>query len=131
MMGSQSNAINAHNQNWQNYQNAMLNSATQNANMANQAGAANASGTNAMVGSGIGAAATAAAAVCWVARAAFGTRSSRWMQFRSAMFASAPDSFIAAYCRFGERASKVVGSCFVTRAIGRIALRTMERVWAW
>ena len=121
MMNSNSQSINAFNQGEQQYRQGLMKAASDAANS-----------SNAATGSYVAAGTTAAvvAAVCWVARAAFGTKTDRWMQFRKAMFKSAPDRLISAYCRYGERVAKFVGLCSITRFAARSVLGMLERSWA-
>ena len=121
MMNSNSQSINAFNQGEQQYRQGLMKAASDAANSQNE-----------MTGSAIGAGTTAAAAaaMCWIARAAFGTKTNRWMQFRSAMLKGAPDKVISLYCRHGENVAKFVGLCSVTRFVTRSILGVLERAWA-
>jgi len=121
MMGSNSQSINAFNQGEQQYRQGLMKAASDSANSA-----------NAETGSYVAAGSTAAvaAAFCWVARAAFGTTTDRWLQFRNAMFKGAPDRVISLYCKYGERVAKFVGLCSITRFATRSVLGMLERNWA-
>lgn len=92
-----------------------------------QAGATRDAGNSQMMGSMAGASATAgaAAALCWIARACMPTR---WRAFRRSMLRHAPDRFIAAYCRHGERLAANLTTP-LRRFTARLTLRTLE--WSW
>lgn len=92
-----------------------------------QAKATEDAGMMQMVGSVAGASATAgaAAALCWIARACM---PSRWRDFRRSMLRHAPDCFIAAYCRHGERLAANITTP-LRRFTARLTLRTLE--WSW
>lgn len=94
-----------------------------------QADATRQAGKDKMTGQLIGAAATAAVAVCWVARACFGEETDRWKQFRTAMFENASDSFVSFYCRNGEKIADAIKGNAVARFIGRVILRGLELRW--
>jgi hypothetical protein len=81
-------------------------------------------------GSAIGASAVigAAAAACWVARAAFGTSTSRWMLYRRAMLRSASDRTIRLYCQYGPAIATRITTP-VRRFITRCLLRSLEIAW--
>lgn len=92
-----------------------------------QAGATKDAGMMQMGGAVAGASATAgaAAALCWIARACMPTR---WRAFRRSMLRQAPDRFIAAYCRHGERLAANLTTP-LRRFTARLTLRTLE--WSW
>jgi len=99
-----------------------------------QAGASRAAGNSAMTGSIIGGAGAAvggaamAAACCWIARAAFGTVTSRWTLYRRAMLRSASDRTIRLYCTHGPAiASRITTP--LRRRLARIILCTLELAW--
>jgi hypothetical protein len=74
------------------------------------------------------AASVGVAAACWVARAAFGTSTSRWMLYRRAMLRSASDRTIRLYCQHGQS----IAACITTpihRFIARCLLRSLEIAW--
>ena len=98
-----------------------------------QADAAKSAGNSAMLGSAIGGAGAAvggaaAAACCWVARAAFGTSTSRWMLYRRAMLRSASDRTIRLYCQHGPAIATRITTP-VRRFITRCLLRSLEIAW--
>lgn len=92
-----------------------------------QAGASRDAGNSQMMGAMAGASATAgaAAAVCWIARACM---PARWQAFRRSMLRHAPDRFIAAYCRHGQRLASHLTTP-LRRLTARLTLRTLE--WSW
>lgn len=121
MMNSNSQSINAFNKSEQEYSQGMLTAATNSANSQNAAtGSYVSAGTTVAV----------AAAFCWIARAAFGTETDRWVQFRRVMLKGAPDKAISLYCKYGERVAKFVGFCSITRFATRSVLGLLERNWA-
>ena len=99
-----------------------------------QGSASAAAGNSAMTGSIIGGAGAAvggaamAAACCWIARAAFGTATSRWMLYRRAMLRSASDRTIRVYCQHGPAIAPRI-STPVRRFITRCLLRSLELAW--
>lgn len=92
-----------------------------------QAGASRDAGMMQMGGAVAGASATAgaAAALCWIARACM---PARWLTFRRSMLRHAPDRFIAAYCRHGQRIAASLTTP-IRRFTARLTLRTLE--WSW
>lgn len=92
-----------------------------------QAGASRDAGNSQMMGAMAGASATAgaAAALCWIARACM---PARWRTFRRSMLRHAPDQFIAAYCRHGQRLASHLTTP-IRRLAARLTLRTLE--WSW
>ena len=70
----------------------------------------------------------AAAACCWVARAAFGTSTSRWMLYRRAMLRGASDRTIRLYCQHGPAIATRITTP-VRRFIVRCLLRSLEIAW--
>jgi hypothetical protein len=70
----------------------------------------------------------AAAAACWVARAAFGTSTSRWMLYRRAMLRHASDRTIRLYCQHGQSIAAAITTP-VRRFITRCLLRSLELAW--
>ena len=92
-----------------------------------QAGASRDAGmmqSGAAIGSSA-AVAGAAAAICWIARACM---PARWRTFRRSMLRHAPDRFIAAYCRHGQRLALHLTTP-IRRLAARLTLRTLE--WSW
>jgi hypothetical protein len=82
-------------------------------------------------GAAIGASAVigaAAAACCWVARAAFGTATARWKDYRRAMLRHASDRTIRLYCQHGEALAATLTTPF-RRLAARLTLRTLQ--WSW
>lgn len=81
-------------------------------------------------GSAMGASAVigAAAAACWVARAAFGTATTRWMEYRRAMLRHASDRTIRLYCQHGQSIAAAITTP-LRRFIARLTLRTLQ--WSW
>jgi len=70
----------------------------------------------------------AAAAACWVARAAFGTATARWKEYRRAMLRHASDRTIRLYCQHGEALAATLTTPF-RRLAARLTLRTLQ--WSW
>jgi hypothetical protein len=70
----------------------------------------------------------AAAAACWVARAAFGTATTRWMEYRRAMLRHASDRTIRLYCQHGQSIAAAITTP-VRRLITRCLLRSLELAW--
>ena len=70
----------------------------------------------------------AAASACWVARAAFGTSTSRWMLYRRAMLRGASDRTIRLYCQHGPAIATRITTP-VRRFITRCLLRSLELAW--
>lgn len=99
-----------------------------------QAGASRAAGNSAMTGSIIGGAGAAvggaamAAACCWIARAAFGTATSRWTLYRRAMLRGASDRTIRLYCTHGPAIATRITTP-LRRRLARIILCTLELAW--
>jgi hypothetical protein len=81
-------------------------------------------------GSAMGASAVigAAAAACWVARAAFGTATTRWVEYRRAMLRHASDRTIRLYCQHGQSIAAAITTP-LRRLIARLTLRTLQ--WSW
>ena len=81
-------------------------------------------------GAAVGASAVigAAAAACWVARAAFGTATARWKDYRRAMLRHASDRTIRLYCQHGEALAATLTTPF-RRLAARLTLRTLQ--WSW
>lgn len=71
----------------------------------------------------------AAAAACWIARAAFGTKTARWKRYRRAMLHSASDRMLRLYCQHGP-AIAVRITTPLRRLFARITLRSMELAWS-
>jgi len=97
-----------------------------------QARAAERAGQSQMTGAIAGAATSAAAvaaACCWVARACFGTRTNRWMKFRSNMIKHASHKFIAWYCKNGEQLAEKIENSVLAKAAGRLILMGLELKW--
>ena len=65
---------------------------------------------------------------CWVARAAWGADNPRWREFRDSMLAHAPDWFLGAYARHGERLARHVNTP-TRRALARLVLSTLQHLW--
>ena len=99
-----------------------------------QSDASKAAGNSAMTGSIIGGAGAAvggaamAAACCWVARAAFGTATSRWTLYRRAMLRGASDRTIRLYCQYGPAIATRITTP-LRRRLARIILCTLELAW--
>jgi hypothetical protein len=70
----------------------------------------------------------AAAAACWVARAAFGTATTRWVEYRRAMLRHASDRTIRLYCQHGQSIAAAITTP-LRRFIARLTLRTLQ--WSW
>jgi len=70
----------------------------------------------------------AAAAACWVARAAFGTTTTRWVEYRRAMLRHASDRTIRLYCQHGQSIAAAITTP-LRRLIARLTLRTLQ--WSW
>jgi hypothetical protein len=70
----------------------------------------------------------AAAAACWIARAAFGTATARWKDYRRAMLRHASDRTIRLYCRHGQSIAAAITTP-LRRLIARLTLRTLQ--WSW
>lgn len=71
----------------------------------------------------------AAAAACWIARAAFGTETARWQRYRRAMLHSASDRVLRFYCQHGpDIAARITTP--LRRILARITLRSMELAWS-
>lgn len=70
----------------------------------------------------------AAAAACWVARAAFGTATARWKDYRRAMLRHASDRTIRLYCQHGQALASYLTTP-LRRLAARLTLRTLE--WSW
>jgi len=70
----------------------------------------------------------AAAAACWVARAAFGTTTTRWVEYRRAMLRHASDRTIRLYCQHGQSIAAAITTPF-RRLVARLTLRTLQ--WSW
>lgn len=70
----------------------------------------------------------AAAAACWVARAAFGTATTRWVEYRRAMLRHASDRTIRLYCQHGQSIAAAITTP-LRRLIARLTLRTLQ--WSW
>jgi hypothetical protein len=70
----------------------------------------------------------AAAAACWIARAAFGTATARWKDYRRAMLRHASDRTIRLYCRHGQALAAAITTP-LRRFAARLTLRTLE--WSW
>ena len=82
-------------------------------------------------GSAMGASAVigaAASACCWIARAAFGTETSRWRLYRRAMLRHASDRTIRLYCQHGPAIATRITTP-VRRFIARCLLRSLELAW--
>jgi hypothetical protein len=98
-----------------------------------QAGASAAAGQSGMIGSiagGAGAAigGAAIAAVCWIARAAFGLETDRWQKFRRAMLRHASDRTIRLYCQHGQSIAATLTTP-LRRLAARLTLRSLEFAW--
>lgn len=70
----------------------------------------------------------AASACCWVARAAFGTATTRWMEYRRAMLRHASDRTIRLYCQHGQALAAAITTP-LRRLAARLTLRTLQ--WSW
>jgi len=70
----------------------------------------------------------AAAAACWVARAAFGTATTRWVEYRRAMLRHASDRTIRLYCQHGQALAAAITTP-LHRLAARLTLRTLQ--WSW
>jgi hypothetical protein len=70
----------------------------------------------------------AAAAACWVARAAFGTATARWKDYRRAMLRHASDRTIRLYCQHGQALAARLTTP-LRRLAARLTLRTLQ--WSW
>jgi hypothetical protein len=70
----------------------------------------------------------AAAAACWVARAAFGTATTRWVEYRRAMLRHASDRTIRLYCQHGQSIAAAITTP-LRRLLARLTLRTLQ--WSW
>jgi hypothetical protein len=70
----------------------------------------------------------AASACCWIARAAFGTATARWKDYRRAMLRHASDRTIRLYCRHGQALAAAITTP-LRRFAARLTLRTLE--WSW
>ena len=70
----------------------------------------------------------AAAAACWIARAAFGTATARWKDYRRAMLRHASDRTIRLYCRHGQALAARLTTP-LRRLAARLTLRTLQ--WSW
>jgi hypothetical protein len=70
----------------------------------------------------------AAAAACWVARAAFGTATTRWVEYRRAMLRHASDRTIRLYCQHGQSIAAAITTP-LRRLVARLTLRTLQ--WSW
>jgi len=81
-------------------------------------------------GSAMGASAVigAAAAACWIARAAFGTATTRWKDYRRAMLRHASDRTIRLYCQHGQALAARLTTP-LRRLAARLTLRTLQ--WSW
>lgn len=77
----------------------------------------------------IGGAVIAAVAVCWIARACFGSANNKWLTFRSNLIRNASDKFIRWYCKNGERIAETIANSSIMRFIGRIALTGLSSAW--
>lgn len=71
----------------------------------------------------------AAAAACWIARAAFGTETARWVRYRRAMLHSASDRVLRLYCQHGQAIAARITTP-LRRRLARITLRSMELAWS-
>lgn len=71
----------------------------------------------------------AAAAACWIARAAFGTETARWVRYRRAMLHSASDRVLRFYCQHGQAIAARITTP-LRRLLARITLRSMELAWS-
>jgi hypothetical protein len=89
-------------------------------NAANAGFAGAAVGASAVIG--------AAAAACWVARAAFGTATARWKEYRRAMLRHASDRTIRLYCQHGQTLASYLTTP-LRRLAARLTLRTLQ--WSW
>lgn len=89
-------------------------------NAANAGFAGAAVGASAVIG--------AAAAACWVARAAFGTATARWQEYRRAMLRHASDRTIRLYCQHGQALASYLTTP-LRRLAARLTLRTLQ--WSW
>jgi hypothetical protein len=70
----------------------------------------------------------AAAAACWVARAAFGTATAHWKDYRRAMLRHASDRTIRLYCQHGQALAATLTTP-LRRLAARLTLRTLQ--WSW
>jgi hypothetical protein len=83
-------------------------------------------GVGTMVGASLGGA--GGSMFCWVARAAWGADNPRWREFRDSMLAHAPDWFLGAYARHGERLARHIHTP-TRRALARLVLSTLQKLW--
>ena len=94
-----------------------------------QADATRDAGNMGLQGAAMGASAViGAAAACWVARAAFGTATARWQEYRRAMLRHASDRTIRLYCQHGQALAATLTTP-LRRLAARVTLRTLE--WSW
>jgi hypothetical protein len=70
----------------------------------------------------------AASACCWIARAAFGTATTRWKDYRRAMLRHASDRTIRLYCQHGQSLAAAITTP-LRRFAARLTLRTLQ--WSW
>lgn len=72
--------------------------------------------------------------VCWVARAAYGEKSSAWHVFRMWLLLDAPAWLRNFYLRHGQRIAPVVAGSrflrFVTRSVMNLAVNAKRKEWA-
>lgn len=97
-----------------------------------QARAAERAGQSQAIGSAAGGAAAAAgmaAAVCWLARACFGTETNRWKEFRLNMVRHASHEFIAWYLKNGQRLAEKIENSRLAKAVGKLLLGALEFKW--
>ena len=97
-----------------------------------QASASRQAGKDAATGQVAGAAVSAAAvaaACCWIARACFGTKTNRWMKFRSNMIKHASHKFIAWYCKNGKQIADKIENSVLAKTVGRLILMGLEFKW--
>lgn len=71
----------------------------------------------------------AAAAACWIARAAFGTETARWVRYRRAMLHSASDRVLRLYCQHGQAIAARITTP-LRRLLARVTLRSLELAWS-
>jgi hypothetical protein len=83
-------------------------------------------GVGTMLGASVGG--EGGSMLCWVARAAWGADNPRWREFRDSMLAHAPDWFLGAYARHGERLARHVNTP-TRRALARLVLSTLQHLW--
>ena len=107
------------------------NAKMQYASGAAQANASASAGKSAMTGQIAGAAASAAgfAAMCWIARACFGTKTNRWKKFRSNMIKHGSFKFIEWYLKNGKSIAEKIQDSMLAKTVGKLILLGVEFKW--